>query len=121
MERRRQLMARLIASFREPIQPETIAVYLDELRPYTDDELDHAITYWVREKPKFPAISELLQACKEKRTADKTWTAPQNLLEGPTEPPIQKSFVSTASMSKADRMKQLNRYPALLNRYKGQN
>ena len=118
MERRRQLMARLIAAFREPIQPETVAVYLDEMKVFTDDELDFAITYWIRERPKFPSISDLRQACQERKTAMSAWSMPDHLLEGPTEPPSRKMFVSSGDLPKSVRMAQLNKYPALLNRYK---
>ena len=122
--RRKQLMDRLISAFQEPIQPQGLAVYLDELAEFTDDELDFAITYWVREKKKFPVISELRKACSDHRRANKAWNAidTAKMLEEKSVEPIQwkrrDSSQDHTPEAIARRVRFLNsRYPSVLKRY----
>ena len=119
---RKSLMAKLIASFREPIQPETIAVYLDELATFTDEELDFAITYWVREHRKFPSISDLRKACNERRSASKIWNSIGTARRLEDKSRVAPKFFNRLGIqdtpeAKAARIRFLNSKPTVLARY----
>jgi hypothetical protein len=119
---RKLLMLKLVASFREAIQPETVAVYLDYLAKYPDKTLEFAIDYCIREKEKFPSIAELIKACNEKNSADRTWMADTSFKQLEDKARIEPKFYSRLGVkdtpeAKAARIRFLRSRPTVLARY----
>ena len=106
-----------MATYREPIQAETVAAYLDELQEYIDEEVEYAIMYWIKEKPKFPSISDLRRACQERQQGAAAWAPSDHMLTDSQDAPQRRTWMRPAD-TPASRMRQLNRYPILQKRYK---
>jgi len=59
-------MKKLEAAFREPQSERYRDVYWEHLKDLKDDQFIRTVSYWIRNKTKFPAVSELLGAAQWK-------------------------------------------------------